>query len=210
MLKDEQSYYIISGHLHQLNEMSGVTKEPALLQHYISQHPTYSTVYRWIHSICFTHDLAKKSHFVDGHTHTHKREQQEHCTKNTKKRTSLGVILGCSFPWKNWYLWWLGSNKNILNKKLCHQNAGIDIIEFNFDDHEELQKAPGRKHTEFVGNISVREAPDRNQSLSLVNIKYNWTKIHKILFNGWIVVKRDHSYLKTMACEEWFLNSSLG
>ena len=49
--------------------------------------------------------------------------------------------------------------RNILNGGYQFDLSGVEMIEFNADCHEELQKIADKKHPEFGGSTSVRSDP---------------------------------------------------
>jgi hypothetical protein len=81
MLRDEMVKNLLSKHMDEFKQdvEAGIRTEHSdeykRLERYLSQPPAYSTVVKWVHSLGFKGDSAKKSYYVDGHE---KPEQQEH------------------------------------------------------------------------------------------------------------------------------------
>jgi hypothetical protein len=66
--------------------------EHALLSHYLSMPPSYTTVLCWVHYLGFSQDKVKKSYYVDGHEHE---DKKKHCSEFTQKCLSHLEFQSC-------------------------------------------------------------------------------------------------------------------
>ncbi len=164
MLRDEMVNNLLLKHVDEFKKdvEAGIRTEHSdkykLLERYLSQPPAYSTVVKWVHSLGFKRDSAKKSYYVDGHE---KPEQQEHRAQFINQY--LTKIEPHCHRWVQLTVDELQQIKSTLESGCCilnegyhFQKAGIHMIEFHVDDHEALQDFANQKNLEFEGSISVR------------------------------------------------------
>ena len=88
MLRDKLISMIIPRQITKLIQdqlLSKESKEYKLIEHLTSKPPAYATVWKWIHTVGFKQDTAKKYYYIDGHE---KPEQQKHRSKFINEHVS--------------------------------------------------------------------------------------------------------------------------
>ena len=152
------------------NNFSEDSEECKLVDRYLANPPSYSTVVRWVAYLGFKRETAKKCYYVDGHEYP---EQIEHRSKLTEEY--LTELEPRSHRWVHLSQTEYDDLKTALEDdkdgekakekldKVKHEFIKEDengretvYFEFHVDNHTRLQKIANDKYT-FGGTVSIRK-----------------------------------------------------
>lgn len=143
------------------------SEEFQLVDRYLKNPPSYSTVGRWVGYLGFKREVSKKCYYVDGHEYA---EQIEHRSRLTDEY--LSVLEPRSHRWVHLSQTEFDDLKTALEDdkdgekakdmldKVAYKFKGVDekvYFEFHVDKHVRLQKIANDKYGAFGGRVSIRK-----------------------------------------------------